>query len=146
MLKWDLWTTPHTTDYQLDTYLNAASNTVHQLNEHYQMSQDEIHYKLLKILEQQPNISQRALAQQLGISLGKANYCLKALMDKGLIKADNFKKNPDKRRYAYMLTPQGVKAKAHATLRFLKRKQAEYEALKSEISQLKLEAGVVDEL
>lgn len=109
------------------------------------MSHEEVHYKLLKLLHDEPELSQRELAKRLGISVGKINYCLKALAEKGLIKAGNFKNSPDKRAYVYLLTPQGVKAKAKATLEFLRRKQAEYEALKKEISQLKREAAVVEE-
>jgi len=109
------------------------------------MSHDEIHYKLLKILEKNPEISQRKLARELGVSLGKANYCLHALVDRGLIKADNFKNSPNKRQYVYLLTPSGVMAKSQAALYFLKRKQQEYDALKHEISQLKLEVNAYDE-
>ncbi|MEW5755432.1 MAG: MarR family EPS-associated transcriptional regulator [Pseudomonadota bacterium] len=109
------------------------------------MSNEEVHYKLLKVLHDEPDLSQRELAKRLGISVGKTNYCLKALAEKGLIKAGNFKNNPDKRAYVYLLTPQGVKAKAKATVEFLKRKQTEYEALKREISQLKREVAVVDD-
>ena len=109
------------------------------------MTQDEIHFKLLRILEQQPDISQRILAKQLGVSLGKTNYCLNALVNRGLVKIDNFKNSPNKRNYAYFLTPQGVNEKAKASLQFLKRKQCEYEALKREIEQLKAEAGLLDD-
>lgn len=108
------------------------------------MSTEEVHYRLLKLLHDEPDLSQRELAKRLGISVGKTNYCIKALAEKGLIKAGNFKNSPDKRAYVYLLTPQGVKAKAKATLQFLKRKQAEYEALKREISQLKREAAVAE--
>jgi len=93
--------------------------------------------ELLKLLQDQPQMSQRDLAQALGVSLGKANYCLKALMEKGLVKFGNFRKNPDKRVYAYLLTPAGLEEKTRITLAFLKRKVAEYEALEQEIEQLR---------
>src|SRR5450759_848365 len=92
---------------------------------------------LLKLLQAQPQMSQRDLAQALGVSLGKANYCMKALMEKGLVKLENFRKNPDKRQYAYLLTPAGVEEKTRITLSFLRRKVAEYEALEKEIEQLR---------
>jgi len=93
--------------------------------------------ELLKLLQAQPQMSQRDLAQAMGVSLGKANYCMKALMEKGLVKLENFRKNPDKRQYAYLLTPAGVEEKTRITLNFLKRKVAEYEALEREIEQLR---------
>ena len=94
--------------------------------------------QLLKLLQDQPQISQRDLAQAMGVSLGKANYCLKALMDKGLVKLEKFRANPDKRQYAYLLTPAGLREKTRITLAFLKRKVVEYEALKIEIEQLRV--------
>lgn len=102
---------------------------------------DEIHFRLLRVLETTPEISQRELARHLGISLGKANYCLKALIDKGLIKVRNFGNNPNKLAYAYLLTPSGVEEKARITVHFLRRKVAEYEALEREIEQLRREVG-----
>ena len=93
--------------------------------------------QLLKLLQEQPQLSQRDLAQAMGASLGKANYCLKALMDKGLVKFGNFRKNPDKRQYAYLLTPAGLEEKSRITMDFLRRKVAEYEALEKEIEQLR---------
>ena len=92
---------------------------------------------LLKLLHEQPQMSQRDLAQAMGVSLGKANYCLKALMEKGLVKLGNFRRNPDKREYAYLLTPAGVQEKTRITMAFLRRKVAEYEALEKEIEQLR---------
>lgn len=103
--------------------------------------QDEITYKLLKSIEENPNQSQRELSKSLGISLGKLNYCLKALIGKGLVKANNFRKNPNKTDYLYLLTPEGVEEKARVTVRFLKRKMQEYEQLKREIKALQREAG-----
>jgi EPS-associated MarR family transcriptional regulator len=93
--------------------------------------------ELLKLLQDQPQMSQRDLAQAMGVSLGKANYCLKALMEKGLVKLGNFRRNPDKREYAYLLTPAGLEEKTRITMSFLRRKVAEYEALEKEIEQLR---------
>ena len=108
------------------------------------MSQEEIHYKILKLIEEKPEISQRELSKNLGVSLGKANYCLNALIDKGLVKATNFKNNPAKKAYIYLLTPAGIRAKASTTVNFLKRKQTEYEQLKKEIAQLEQELATGD--
>ncbi|MEX0387227.1 MarR family EPS-associated transcriptional regulator [Spiribacter onubensis] len=93
--------------------------------------------RALQALETDPNLSQRALARELGVSLGKTNYCLHALMDKGLVKLQNFQHNPRKIRYAYLLTPQGIEEKTRMTWRFLRRKEAEYEALQAEIAELR---------
>ena len=100
------------------------------------MAPDEIHLKLLKILQINPDMTQRELSRELGVSLGKANYCLKALLDKGWIKVNNFRKSPRKLSYVYLLTPAGIEAKATLTSRFLKRKMREYELLKQEIEEL----------
>jgi len=102
---------------------------------------DDVHYRLLKILQERPDATQRQLSEALGISLGKINYCVKALLDKGWIKAENFKNSKNKLAYTYLLTPGGIDAKARITARFLGRKMAEYEALKAEIAQLKAEVG-----
>lgn len=99
----------------------------------------ETNLKLLRYLEAHPQVSQRELAEHLGVSLGKANYCLKALIEKGLVKARNFKNNDNKRQFLYLLTPSGVEAKARITVSFLRRKMQEYEELKSEITQLQQE-------
>ena len=100
---------------------------------------DDVHYRLLKLLGERPDASQRQLAAALGISLGKINYCVKALIEQGWIKATNFKNSNNKIAYAYLITPGGVDAKARITARFLKRKIDEYEALKSEIARLQAE-------
>jgi EPS-associated MarR family transcriptional regulator len=100
---------------------------------------EENTYKLFKALETAPDNSQRQLAEELGFSLGKLNYCLKALIDKGLVKAENFRQAKNKRRYIYQLTPAGLKEKAAVTIRFLKQKQNEYEKIKLEINQLQKE-------
>ena len=101
---------------------------------------EETHYKVLSILEQNSTISQRELAQELGVSLGKTNYCLKALLQKGLIKANNFKNNKNKMAYFYILTPKGIEEKSDLTVKFLQRKRQEYEVLRQEIDALAKEA------
>lgn len=102
---------------------------------------DENHLKVLRLLETNPRINQRDLAEELGVSVGKTNYCLKALVDKGLIKIQNFRNSQNKLAYAYLLTPSGISAKAELTTRFLKHKLAEYESLKCEIELLQHEAA-----
>ncbi len=99
----------------------------------------EIHLKVLRQLEENPDITQRELAQQLGVSLGKANYCLKALIDKGFVKARNFKNSDNKRAYLYVLTPRGIEEKSRISVSFLRRKMEEFEALRDEIDELKAE-------
>jgi len=102
---------------------------------------DETRYRLLKLLETRPELSQRELAREMDVSLGKANYCLRALVEKGLVKAKNFQASKNKRAYAYYLTPKGAQEKARVTARFLKRKVAEYQELKGEIRRLKQEVS-----
>lgn len=102
---------------------------------------DETHLKVLHLLESTPNINQRKLAESLGVSLGKTNFCLNALLDKGLVKMENFRTSTRKLNYAYLLTPSGIAEKAALTKRFLKRKMEEYETLKAEIELLKQEAS-----
>jgi EPS-associated MarR family transcriptional regulator len=108
---------------------------------------EEIHYHVLKHIEANPSITQRELAKELGVSVGKVNYCLKALIDKGWIKANNFKNSNKKLAYFYILTPSGIEQKAKITMNFLKRKMNDYEELKKEIEMLKSEVstnGVID--
>ena len=93
------------------------------------------HFDVLREIQKQSNSSQRELAQQLGFSLGKLNYCLKALKQKGLIKIKNFKKNPNKFNYIYMLTPKGISEKTRLTINFMKIKMREYEELKVELKK-----------
>jgi EPS-associated MarR family transcriptional regulator len=102
------------------------------------MNQDT-NLKLLRYLEDHPQVSQRELAAHLGISLGKANYCLKALIEKGLVKAKNFRNSDNKRSYLYLLTPSGLEAKTKITVSFLHRKVQEFEELKTEIQELQRE-------
>ena len=92
------------------------------------------HFEVLRKLNKKPNSTQRELAHELGFSLGKLNYCLKALKTKGLIKISNFKKNPNKINYIYILTPKGIREKTKLTVNFMKRKIKEYEELKKEIN------------
>jgi len=93
----------------------------------------------MRLLETKPDMTQRELAEALGVSLGAANYCLKALVEKGWVKLENFQSNPNKLGYLYLLTPAGVVAKTRLTARFLQRKLNEYEALKTEIEMLRAE-------
>ena len=97
----------------------------------------ETHLKILKHIEANPRISQRQLAQELGVSVGKINYCVQALMAKGLLKAGNFKRSADKMAYLYLLTPAGIEEKTILTARFLKHKIAEHEKITQEIEQLR---------
>jgi EPS-associated MarR family transcriptional regulator len=99
----------------------------------------EAHLRVLRLLELNPKMNQRELAAAAGVSLGKTNYCINALLEKGLIKVQNFKSNKRKLAYAYLLTPSGIAEKAVLTQRFLKRKMEEYEVLKAEIELLKQE-------
>ena len=100
----------------------------------------ETHLKILKHIQTNPDVSQRQLAEELGVSIGKVNYCLRALIDKGFVKAGNFKRNTNKLSYLYLLTPKGIEEKATLTARFLKRKIAEHEIITQEIEQLKRDA------
>ena len=101
------------------------------------MDTDEEYLKLLRKINEDPEISQRNLSSELDISLGKINYCLKALKTKGLIKIKNFKKNKDKIGYLYYLTPKGIAEKTNITIKFMKLKMKEYEELKKELSSMK---------
>jgi len=105
------------------------------------MLTDEMRYKLMRVLEANPSMSQRELASELGVSLGRVNYCLQALVRKGQIKAKNFSKSSNKAAYRYLLTPSGLEQKANLTVRFLKAKTREYEALRVEIERLRREMG-----
>ena len=105
------------------------------------MLSDEYRYKILRLLEADPEMSQRELARALDISLGKVNYCLRALIEQGFVKARNFKKSSHKKAYLYLLTRKGFSAKTSATVDFLHRRMAEYEALRREIKMLKREAS-----
>ena len=103
------------------------------------MTNQELEYRALKILEQQPDLTQRELAEELGVSLGKTHYLVKSLIDVGWVKLDNFQRSDNKWGYAYLLTPKGIVEKAAITARFLVRKQREYNELQQEIAQLQKE-------
>jgi EPS-associated MarR family transcriptional regulator len=92
--------------------------------------------KVLQLIQSQPDLTQRDMAQQAGVSLGQVNYVMQALREKGLVKLENFSKNPNKLQYVYLLTPQGLLEKAQLTVYFLQRKRSEFEALKQEIADL----------
>jgi|TARA_B100000959_G_C14803625_1_gene550760 EPS-associated MarR family transcriptional regulator len=101
------------------------------------MKNEQDHFDILRRIQKKPKSSQRELAEELGFSLGKLNYCLKALQDKGLVKIENFKKNPQKLNYIYVLTPEGISKKTKLTLNFMKRKMREYDELKNELKKSK---------
>ena len=101
------------------------------------MLNEDFRYKLLKLLAEEPQISQRDLAARLGISVGKTNYCLSALVDKGLVKINNFRRANNKLAYAYLLTPHGIEEKTRITVSFLQRKIREYAELQEEIESLR---------
>ena len=99
--------------------------------------QEDTHFRIMRILQENPDLTQRELADQLGMSVGGLNFCLKALIDKGFVKMGNFQKSKNKFKYVYLLTPQGVAERVMLTSRFLQRKMEEYEALKAEIERLR---------
>ena len=101
------------------------------------MKNSQDHFNVLRKIKKKPYSSQRKLAEDLGFSLGKLNYCLKALQEKGLIKIENFKKNPKKINYIYVLTPKGITAKTKLTVNFMKKKMKEYDELKEELKRNK---------
>jgi len=100
--------------------------------------QEDTYFRIMRLLEENPEMSQRDLADKLGMSLGGLNYCLKALIDRGFVKLDNFQNSKHKLKYAYVLTPAGIAQKVAMTGRFLKRKMEEYEALREEMDLVKL--------
>jgi EPS-associated MarR family transcriptional regulator len=102
---------------------------------------EDLHFRVLKLIQDQPDMSQRELAQRLGVSNGKLHYCMKALIEKGLVKLGNFANSKHHLGYAYLLTPKGMARKANMTSDFLKRKMKEYEALQAEIAALQAEIG-----
>ena len=110
------------------------------------MVDQELEFRALKLLEQQPDLTQRQLAEELGVSLGKTHYLVKSLIDVGWVKLDNFQRSDNKWRYAYLLTPMGIVEKAAITARFLLRKQREYTQLQQEITQLQEEVGQQQDL
>ncbi len=106
--------------------------------------QEDTHFRVLRLLHENPEMSQRELAVSVGVSVGGMHYVLNALIDKGLVKLGNFTAAKDKRRYAYVLTPRGIARKAALTRAFLVRKMEEYEALREEIEELKQESDLMD--
>jgi len=96
---------------------------------------NENNFEVLRGIENNPNSTQRELAEELGFSLGKLNYCLNALKEKGLVKMQNFRRNPNKIGYAYILTPKGIREKTKTTINFMQRKMAEYDELKKELKK-----------
>lgn len=105
------------------------------------MLDDETRYRILKLLEADPRASQRRIADELGISLGRVNYCLRALVRKGVVKVNNFRGSNNKRAYLYLLTPRGIEDRARVTARFLRVKLDEYEILKRELEELQRDAA-----
>ena len=103
--------------------------------------QESLDFELLALLEREPQLSQREMAGRLGISLGRTNYCLRALVDKGAIKLGNFRASRTKLSYAYRLTPTGISQRVSLTRRFLERKLAEYDRLEAQIAELRRELG-----
>jgi len=93
-------------------------------------------YKLLKLISEKPEVSQRGLASELGLSLGKTNYCLKAFIARGLVKVNNFRRSDNKMAYSYLLTPKGMEEKARVTVRFFHLVEKDYESLKREVKEL----------
>ena len=98
--------------------------------------QEDTYFRVMRILQDNPDLTQRELAEKLGVSVGGLNYCLNALMDKGWVKMQNFQNSKNKFKYVYLLTPQGIAEKVSLTSRFLERKRREYETLKAEIESL----------
>lgn len=110
------------------------------------MLTDEYRYKIFKLVEANPEISQRELARELGISLGKVNYCLKALIERGQLKMRNFRNSKRKLKYMYLVTPKGIEEKSQLTARFLRTKLQEYESLHKEIEQLRKEVELTQDI
>ena len=120
-------------------YLTVMAEHIREIFSILNSSNQEIHLKVLREIEGNPSITQRQLAQNLGVSLGKANYCLRALIDHGWVKVKNFKNSKNKAAYAYFLTPNGMEEKARITVQFLKQRMFDYEQIKREIDELEAE-------
>ena len=110
------------------------------------MHNPDIEYKVLKILEQDPKLTQRELANELGLSLGKTHYVIRALVDRGWLKLKNFRRSNHKAGYAYYLTKKGLVEKSYLGVTFLRRKQVEYDLLQKEIKELKLEVNPIENI
>jgi|Laugrefa1bdmlbdn_1035148.scaffolds.fasta_scaffold77663_1 EPS-associated MarR family transcriptional regulator len=122
----------------LQTYI-VSRKLINPMPSRQAKLQEDTYFRVMRILQENPDLTQRELAEKLGISVGGLNYCLKALMDKGMVKMKNFANAKNKFGYVYVLTPTGMAEKAAITHRFLQRKMAEYEALHAEIEALKRE-------
>ena len=107
--------------------------------------QEDTHFRIMRILQENPDLTQRELAEKLGMSVGGLNYCLNALIDKGLVKMQNFANSKNKFKYVYLLTPMGIAEKGALTTRFISRKMEEYEALKAEFEYLNSEVKTTDQ-
>ena len=118
---------------------------VQSMNKKNQASREEIRLRVMRLLNEDPKMSQRLIADRLGVSLGSINYCVKALVEKGWVKVDNFRRSDNKLAYAYILTPQGVNARLLQTKSFLRNKLEEYKLLKDEIIRLETEIAFGDD-
>ncbi len=103
-------------------------------------SDDEIHYKVMRLIESNAHLSQREVARELGVSVGKVNYCVRALIDRGFVKARNFKNSNNKVAYMYLMTPRGIREKSRLAMRFLGIKMREYELLRADIERMSQDA------
>lgn len=119
----------------------SVSKTFKTVSDRLNQQREEIRFRVLRLIESNPEISQRELADQLGVSLGQINYQLKALKEKGLVKIGNFMRSDNKFAYVYLLTPKGVADKLEITKRFLDRKRQEFELMKAELEELEKEVG-----
>lgn len=113
-----------------------------RLRDQTKLGHQEIRYRLLSLLEKNPRMTQRQMAEAVGVSVGKVNYCVRGLVQKGFVKMQRFYQSTDKRAYRYLLTPSGIAEKARTTKRYLQRRMEEYEALKAEIERLQVEAAL----
>ena len=130
--------------YIMDHIINKADYKFTMFSKNARVSKKQNQFQILKSLEQDSRSTQRQLSNNLGVSLGKVNYCIKSLIEKGFIKVDNFRNNKNKIQYSYLLTPKGIEEKAKLTLDFIRIKTQEYDTLKQEIESLKQEAKNMD--
>lgn len=112
-------------------------STQNMTNQKVSDQREDIHFRILHLLEERPDASQREMAQALGVSLGAVNFCLRALVEKGHLKIANFRASKNKLGYVYVLTPEGISSRAGLSVRFIQRKLAEYDAIKAEIERLR---------
>jgi len=125
-------------------FVQKTTENVKDMSSRKAEIQEVTHFRIMRILQDNPDLTQRELAEELGMSVGALNFCLNALIDKGFVKMGNFQKSKNKFKYVYLLTPQGIAEKVALTSHFLKRKMEEYEALKLEIEALKIESENAD--